>query len=106
MSANVHYNSIVAEKSRKKAKHRPKITRAAHHKKGGCTMPKEPATYRLNLELLNSKFPEKEIFTIKDIMLIGDMSRPTAQKEFPFDGKYISKVNLAYAMAQKGAPET
>ena len=69
-------------------------------------MPKEPATYRLNLELLNSKFPEKEIFTIKDIMLIGDMSRPTAQKEFPFDGKYISKVNLAYAMAQKGAPTT
>ena len=69
-------------------------------------MPKEPATYRLNLELINSKYPQKEIFTLKDIMLMNGMSRPTAQKEFPFAGKYISKVNLAYAMAQKGAPTT
>ena len=61
-------------------------------------MPKEPATYRLNLELLNSKFPEKEIFTIKDIMLIGDMSRPTAQKEFPFAGKYISTQSTAQSV--------
>lgn len=69
-------------------------------------MPREPETYRLNIEHLNERFPDKETFTIADIMKMNDFSRPTAEREFPFKGKYISKVNLAYMMALKGSPKS
>jgi len=67
-------------------------------------MPREPETYRLNIEHLNDLYPEKETFTLTEIARMNGTSLPTAQREFPFKGKYISKVNLAYMLAQKGAP--
>ena len=69
-------------------------------------MPREPVTYRLNIEQLNARFPDRDLLTLKDIMELTGLSRYTAAKEFPFHGKYISKVNLAWMMSQKGSPST
>ena len=69
-------------------------------------MAREPETYRLVVEQLNARFPEKENFTVTEIAKMNGWTAATARKEYPFAGKYISKVNLAYAMAQKGAPTT
>lgn len=69
-------------------------------------MPKEPETYRLNLELLNTLYPEKLAFTVHEIAKMNDWCDATAAKVYPFNGKYISKSNLAYAMAKQGAPTT
>ncbi len=67
-------------------------------------MPKEPETYRLNIEQLNTRFPDRELFTRMDLMELSGLKRDAVNKEFPFTGKYISKPNLAYLMAKKGAP--
>lgn len=67
-------------------------------------MSKEPATYRLNIEQLNQRFPDRDLFTMVDIMALTGLKRDAAAKEFPFQGKYISKANLAWMLSQKGAP--
>jgi|GEM_PF-3044013 len=67
-------------------------------------MPREPETYRLNIEQLNTRYPDRELFTRLDIMTLTGVKRDTIAKEFPFKGKYISKVNLAYMLSQKGVP--
>lgn len=69
-------------------------------------MPREPETYRLNIEQLNTRYPEKEVFSRKDLIDMTGMDYKTIAKHFPFPGRYISKVNLAWLMSKKGAPCT
>ena len=57
-------------------------------------MPREPVTYRLAIEHLNERFPDKELFTATDIANMNHLSIRTTRNEYPFKGKYISKVNL------------
>ena len=82
------------------------MVKGTNVQKGDNQMPKEPETYRLNIEQLNTLFPNKETFTVTEIAKMNGTSLPTAQQEFPFKGKYISKVNLAYMLARKGEPTT
>jgi len=68
-------------------------------------MPIEPPTFRLNLEHLNALFPGRETLTKQDIENCTGLSRKTVLKEFPFKGRYISKVNFAWLLSEKGAPQ-
>lgn len=65
-------------------------------------MGKELPSYREHLERLDEKFPDTETLTLGDIMWLCDMTRITAMRHFPFEGKYISKINLAHRLAEMG----
>lgn len=67
-------------------------------------MSREPETYRLNVEQLNWRFPDRDLFTRIDLMALTGLKRDALAREFPFKGKYISKANLAWLLSEKGAP--
>ena len=62
----------------------------------------ELESYRDNLDRLNELFPDRELLTQKDIAVFAGVTRQTAAKEFPFEGKYIPKVNFARLLARMG----
>lgn len=78
--------------------------KAAYTTERGRAMPREPITFQLNLEHLSALFPEREALTRQDIENCTGLSRKTVLKEFPFKGRYISKVNFAWLLSEKGAP--
>ncbi len=69
-------------------------------------MSREPETYCLNVEQLNRRFPDRDLFTRRDLMVLTGLKRDAIAKQFPFRGKYISKANLAWLLSEKGAPST
>lgn len=59
-------------------------------------MAREKEDYRSNLEILNARFPDYDMLTIKDIMAVtGYKSRDTIRKHFPLVNNLISKAAMA-----------
>ena len=59
-------------------------------------MPREPENYRLNLAILNTRFPDHDMLTLKEVMTVtGYRSVNTAKKHFAFARGRLSKVALA-----------
>ena len=58
-------------------------------------MPREKEGYRLNLERINEKFPEREMLRVCDVMSFTGWSRNSVKKRIPFMDGYISKADLA-----------
>ena len=60
-------------------------------------MAREPENYRLNLELLNNRFPDHDMLTREEVMTVtGFKSINTVQKWFNFNKVHrLSKVDLA-----------
>lgn len=65
-------------------------------------MPRELPTYRANLERMDELFPGRELLTPKDLMILTGACYNTTRKLFPFEGTYISKVNVAHRLSQIG----
>ena len=68
-------------------------------------MPREPETYRLNIERMDKLFPDREILNIGQAAAALGVERHQLKKLVPFEGHYISKANLAYGMAKIGASD-
>lgn len=59
-------------------------------------MPKELPNYRLNMELLNNRFPAHDMLSYKDVMEVTGWTLNTVKRHFNFNsGKKLSKVDLA-----------
>ena len=59
-------------------------------------MPREKAGYRDNLELLNMKFPDKEMLDIREVMSFTGMCYNTVKKYIVFGpGNRVTKADLA-----------
>lgn len=65
-------------------------------------MPREHPAFRDHLAILNQKFPERELLTRGDIVSFTGLSRHGVANNFPFEGKYITKTNLARRLARLG----
>lgn len=65
-------------------------------------MAREHPAYRDNLERLNEFFPDSELFTRAELMKFTKRDRQTVVNIFPFEGKYITKVNFARMLARMG----
>lgn len=62
-------------------------------------MAREKEDYRANLEILNDRYPNYDMLTIKDVMQVtGINSKTTARKHFKFINGRISKAALARYM--------
>ena len=68
-------------------------------------MSREPDTYRLNIERMDKLFPDAEILNIGQAASALGVDRATLKKPVPFNGHFITKVNLAYGMAKIGASD-
>ena len=66
-------------------------------------MPREPETYRLNIERMDKLFPDAEILNIGQAAAAIGVERHQLKKLVPFEGHYISKANLAYGISKIGA---
>lgn len=67
-------------------------------------MSREHPDYRLNLELLNKRFPDYDMLNYKDVMEFTGMSINTVKKHFRFNAaKKLSKVALARWMCESQA---
>lgn len=68
-------------------------------------MPREHEDYRNNLEQLNRLFPDKEMLTAADAMMVwGVTSVNTIKKYVPFTNRRVSKATLARCMCgRRGA---
>jgi hypothetical protein len=65
-------------------------------------MAREHPEYRLNLELLNNRFPAYDMLNYKDVMEVTGMSINTVKKHFRFNSaNKLSKVSLARWMCGK-----
>lgn len=65
-------------------------------------MPREPENYRLNLEILNTRFPDHDMLTHDEVMtVIGCRSINTVKNRFDFVCGRLSKVSLARWMCGK-----
>ena len=58
-------------------------------------MPKEKELFRDNLQILNEVFPDKFLLTSTDVEKFTGLERHTIKKKFNFDGRYITKTQLA-----------
>ena len=59
-------------------------------------MPREKSGYSLNIELLNDRFPEKDMLTISDVMTFTGKSYNTVKKRIAFSSMgLVSKADLA-----------
>lgn len=66
-------------------------------------MARERKSYRENLELLRSLYPDKLMFTISETMKATGLSYKVVKKNFTFnDYKLISVCDLANQMSLKG----
>lgn len=65
-------------------------------------MPRELETYRPQLQRMDELFPGTEMLTVSDLMKLTGKRYNTTRKYFPFDGPYISKVNVAHRLAEIG----
>jgi hypothetical protein len=59
----------------------------------------EKATFRDNLERIDTAFPGKEMLCKKDVQDFTGLNYRTVVKLFDFQGNYISKVSLARTMS-------
>ena len=66
-------------------------------------MPREPDTYRLNIERMDKLFPDAELLNIGQAAKAMGVDRDTLKKLVPFNGRYICKANLAYGVSKIGA---
>lgn len=64
-------------------------------------MPRELPTYRLHIEQLNLRFPEKDMLTRLDIIETTGMGITAVRNSFPFRGKFVTKVKFAHMLAQR-----
>ncbi len=64
-------------------------------------MPREKPSYRDNLEMIVSRFPDKTLLTVTDVAQFCGVSRAVAKKLFSFDApkNYISVAKLAREMS-------
>ncbi len=60
--------------------------------------------YTLHLDYLNRFFPGRELLTVSDICAFTGMDRRSVHSYFPFEGKYITKPNLALRLCDLGKP--
>ena len=65
-------------------------------------MPREIETYRPQLQRMDELFPETEMLSVSDLMKLTGKCYNTTRKYFPFEGAYISKVNVAHRLAEIG----
>lgn len=67
-------------------------------------MPREITGTRDQLVQLNETFPDKELFTKKDIYSYLKISRNTLRKRFPelWQSQYTTKTDLARTLARHG----
>ena len=65
-------------------------------------MPRELETYRPQLQRMDELFPETEMLSVADLIKLTGKRYNTVKKYFPFDGPYISKVNVAHRLAELG----
>lgn len=62
-------------------------------------MPREHTDYRNNLAILNDRFPDHDMLTIEEAMLVwGCKSVNTIKKLIPFVNRRVSKATLARLM--------
>ena len=65
-------------------------------------MAREPENYRLNLEIINTRFPDHDMLTYDEVMtVIGCKSINTVKKHFNFVCGRLSKAALARWMCGK-----
>lgn len=65
-------------------------------------MPREHPDYRANIELLNLRFPDHDMLTIKEAMqVLGYGSPNTVKKYLPFVHGKVSKAAVARYMCGK-----
>jgi len=60
--------------------------------------------YEAHMEVLNRRFPGIELLTRGDIVELTGLSRKGVNSNFPFEGRYITKTNLALRLCRLGAP--
>lgn len=60
-------------------------------------MAREKEGYRLNIELLNARFPEKDMLTVAEAAAFMGVSESTVRRRIRFPGnlKRITKADLA-----------
>ena len=58
-------------------------------------MPREKELFRDNLQRLEEKFPEKELFNVKEVANYCGIDQRTAKNLFTFKNNFISKIKLA-----------
>lgn len=58
-------------------------------------MPREKELFRDNLQILNERFPDKFLLTSTEVVEFTGLERHTIKKKFKFDGRYITKTQLA-----------
>ena len=58
-------------------------------------MPKEKELFRDNLQILNERFPDKFLLTSTEVVEFTGLERHAVKKKFNFDGRYITKTQLA-----------
>ena len=51
---------------------------------------------------MDELFPGTEMLTVSDLMKLTGKCYNTTRKYFPFEGAYISKVNVAHRLAEIG----
>ena len=51
---------------------------------------------------MDELFPETEMLSVADLIKLTGKCYNTVKKYFPFDGPYISKVNVAHRLAEIG----
>lgn len=61
--------------------------------------------YEAHMEVLNRRFPGIELLTRGDIVELTGLSRKGVNSNFPFEGRYITKTNLALRLCRLGAPD-
>ncbi len=61
--------------------------------------------YEAHMEVLNRRFPGIELLTRGDLVELTGLSRKAVNANFPFEGRYITKTNLALRLCRLGAPE-
>lgn len=63
-------------------------------------MARENDDFRATLEQLNRYFPDKELLTMEDTMLVtGYKSKDSVRKYFPFVNRRINKATLARCLS-------
>ena len=59
-------------------------------------MPKEKDGYRLNIELLNDRFPDKDMLNVNEVMQFTGKTYHTVMKHIRFNSmRMVSKADLA-----------
>ena len=58
-------------------------------------MPREKEDFRIILELINNKYPDKFLLSAKEVSEFLGISVRTVYRRFKFEGQGISKVKLA-----------